>query len=276
MFFREAKPSLALAPFVESFWLMEFDCGNGDERFVERVLPECSAEIIFHLGDRIGRVNGENKIEAEPRQIFIGQNAKFYRIAAKGSVKMLGVKFRPHAAAFGFRENAAPLTDKAFDLTDLLGDSIKSRRDALKENADFSTRLKILEKWLGEIFRGRTDTQFDYLDFAVNKINQTGGLSPIEEIARKIGVSNRYLEKIFLARVGVSPKLFARLAQFQRGVKLLNQFPRKSLTEISYDAGYCDQSHFIRAVKEFSGVTPSVLRREKLPMQTPFLSPLEN
>ncbi len=121
MIFVETKPSERLHPFVQSFWWMELDCGDEQNRFSERVLPDGSAEIIFHLGDKVSRIEEKNRLNPEPR-FFIGQNTTHYDIAARGRVKMLGVKFYPHTASFLLRENAAPFNDSVIELQSLLGD----------------------------------------------------------------------------------------------------------------------------------------------------------
>jgi methylphosphotriester-DNA--protein-cysteine methyltransferase len=63
------------------------------------------------------------------------------------------------------------------------------------------------------------------------------------------------LKGVFKHFSGFSPKLFSRIIRFQSA---LNHYGKKEkkLTEIAYDAGYYDQSHFIQDFKEFSGHSP--------------------
>ena len=49
---------------------------------------------------------------------------------------------------------------------------------------------------------------------------------------------------------------FVRKIRFQNAVSLIQTNPMKSLSYIGLEAGYYDQSHFIREFKDFSGVTP--------------------
>ena len=55
---------------------------------------------------------------------------------------------------------------------------------------------------------------------------------------------------------GFPPKLYSRITRFQAA---LGEYGSgKSLTDIAYDCGYYDQSHFINDFREFSGYNPKV------------------
>jgi AraC-like DNA-binding protein len=56
----------------------------------------------------------------------------------------------------------------------------------------------------------------------------------------------------------MSPKKFGNIVQFHSFLKLLrNKSAETSLTTISHESGYFDQSHLIRAFKKYTGITPS-------------------
>ncbi len=270
MIFIETKSSAGLQRFVQSFWWMELDCRDEQNRFSERVLPDGSSEIIFHLGDQVSRIDESNRLTLEPRCFFIGQNTAHYDIAAEGRVKMLGIKFHPHAASFLLRENVAQFNDSVVDLQDILGDSVNGVYERIGETADLRTRIAVIERFLAKRVRDEKSLRLAYLDFAVQRIIDGNGNTPLAEVARKLGITNRYLEKLFLSHIGISPKLFAQIVQLQTSVRLLTSSENSSLTDVSYASGYYDQSHFIHAVKRFTGLTPSQLKREKMIMQKPF------
>lgn len=276
MRFIEIKPSKKLQQFIECFWWMELDCGNGQDDFSERILPDGSSEIIFHLGDKVSRISEQKSFRREPNCFFIGQNTSHYNIAAQGLVKMLGIKFYPHTASFLLREDAAQFNDSIVDLSDIWGDSVKSVYERLGAATNLDARIALVENFLGECFRDEQSFQFAYLDFAVRRIVEGKGQMPLSPIVQKLGITSRYLEKLFFARVGISPKTFAQIVQLQNSMRLLAFCENWSLTDICYASGYYDQSHFIRAVKRFTGLKPSQLKREKMPMQQPFFDSLQN
>lgn len=67
-------------------------------------------------------------------------------------------------------------------------------------------------------------------------------------------MSQGTLERCFRAAVGASPKMLSRLVRLQHVCRLWDA--RKSLTEIAFEAGYCDQPHFVRDFRLFTGTPP--------------------
>jgi transcriptional regulator GlxA family with amidase domain len=83
----------------------------------------------------------------------------------------------------------------------------------------------------------------------------------IEEIARRLSVSARQLERIFLAATGLSPTRFYRQLRLRYAMWRLRSTAR-TVTAIAQEAGFADCAHFSRQFREFFGVNPSSIRRE--------------
>lgn len=92
---------------------------------------------------------------------------------------------------------------------------------------------------------------------AVNRIRAARGDVRISEIATVLGLSVDTLERRFYACVGVSPKRFARAVRLRAAV--LAYSPRVTLTEVAIEAGYYDQSHFVREIRLATGQAPNRL-----------------
>ncbi|WP_269585928.1 GlxA family transcriptional regulator [Roseibium sp. Sym1] len=82
---------------------------------------------------------------------------------------------------------------------------------------------------------------------------------PTSEIARKIGISTRQLERLFQKHLKVSPKKFAIQQKLTRARNLLLQ-TEQSVSEIALACGYESPSHFIRTYQNRFGVTPHTQR----------------
>jgi transcriptional regulator GlxA family with amidase domain len=90
---------------------------------------------------------------------------------------------------------------------------------------------------------------------AIKYIIRTNGATKVEMLAKQNFQSTRQFERNFKRLAGFSPKLFSRIIRFQSALAEYNN-KNKSLTEIAYQCGYYDQSHFIQDFKEFSGHNP--------------------
>jgi len=276
MIFTKINPSEQLRHLVNYFWWIGLDCEKDDtDSFSERILPDASSEIVFHFGDRVSRSSGDNGIQCEPNCFFAGPNTSYYNLAARGVVSMIGVKFYPHTPSFLLRENAKRLRDSVVDLAAIWGDAINRVHERLAEAETLETRIALIENFLNGCLRDRQSFPVKYLDFAVRHVTENHGRVTFPRLAQKLGITPRYLEKLFLEHVGIQPKLFAEIVQLRQSVRLMNLHKNRSLTDISYASGYYDQSHHIRAFKRFTGLTPSQLRQETIVTQQPFLDSKE-
>lgn len=105
------------------------------------------------------------------------------------------------------------------------------------------------------------DGNTDLDQHAVECIEESGGTKNIGEISREMGISIRQLERRVTNLVGLSPKVFSRTVRLQRILATLcNGYPHR-LTDLAYQNGYSDQSHFIRDIKVMTGRTPGYFSR---------------
>jgi len=79
----------------------------------------------------------------------------------------------------------------------------------------------------------------------------------LEEWAAMACLSLRQFERNFIKRVGISPKLFIRIVRFEFAMKIKNNCPDKTWSEIAMECGYTDSSHLLKEFKEFAEFPPS-------------------
>jgi AraC-like DNA-binding protein len=84
------------------------------------------------------------------------------------------------------------------------------------------------------------------------------GYPEIETTAEILGLRTRTLQR-FLAARGVRYRGLVNQARFEAARNLLGR-SEASITEIGYDLGYQDHSHFSRAFKRWAGISPSAFR----------------
>ncbi|SMC70527.1 transcriptional regulator, AraC family with amidase-like domain [Rhizobium sp. RU36D] len=81
----------------------------------------------------------------------------------------------------------------------------------------------------------------------------------IEELARSVGLSRRQLERIFIAKTGMSPANAYNKLRLKKARALLLQ-SKAPLIDVALDVGFASAAHFSRAFKRIYGITPSQLR----------------
>jgi AraC-like DNA-binding protein len=76
----------------------------------------------------------------------------------------------------------------------------------------------------------------------------------VGDAAARVALGARQLDRLFADRVGVSPKMFARIVRFRRAA-----FAARGGTPLAIaaaEAGYADQPHFTREVRALTGRPP--------------------
>ncbi|PRY95736.1 AraC family transcriptional regulator with amidase-like domain [Hasllibacter halocynthiae] len=96
---------------------------------------------------------------------------------------------------------------------------------------------------------------------ALSQIQQHLAAPPgAAEVAGRLGVGRRTLERRFAAATGLTPaEAFMRLRLAH--AKLLLGRSGRSVAQIAAETGFCDASHLIRAFRKREGVTPDAWRR---------------
>lgn len=111
--------------------------------------------------------------------------------------------------------------------------------------------IRRLSKWL---IKRAEDPRVvpGWLRESIELIETAAGRTRVSNIADQIGQSARNLNRAFTRYVGLSPQAFAKIVQMNHVAQaLLLENGNRSLTELAQEAGFYDQSHFIRAMKAF-------------------------
>lgn len=102
---------------------------------------------------------------------------------------------------------------------------------------------------------------FENADTFIEKLARTGGLVSDQVVTAALEenlpefASPRTVRHRFLNATGLSQKHIRQLARAQQAVALLSQ--GNSILDVVSEAGYSDQSHLTRSLKQFIGYTPS-------------------
>jgi transcriptional regulator GlxA family with amidase domain len=83
----------------------------------------------------------------------------------------------------------------------------------------------------------------------------------LRDIAEKLNTSERQLERAFRRTLSMPPSRYFRRLRLTHGRWLLVN-TRSSISQIAFDCGFSDNSHFTRSFQEEFGVAPRQLRRQ--------------
>lgn len=132
-------------------------------------------------------------------------------------------------------------------------------RERLVDARGWPERFRLVEEFL---MRGeRPDPGADdEVVRAWRLLHRTGGAARVEDLAREVGWSARYLRRRFRAQVGLSPRAAGRVIRFDRARMRLRERlgdgRKPCLAEVAHGCGYADQPHFTREFRELTGLSP--------------------
>jgi AraC-like DNA-binding protein len=176
---------------------------------------------------------------------------------AQCSLSIFGWGMLPSGWAALMGGDAQNYVDKAFDARLIFGDWIMEIRDQLIANADFADQIEIGCLAAEDIFRFKTTAPFEFTSKVDNWLTAPGD-PEVELLAENTGLSLRQLERMTKRYYGMPPKKLARKYRALRAAQALAH--GDSLDDAGLGLAFYDQSHLIREVKQFTGLTPSQLR----------------
>jgi AraC-like DNA-binding protein len=102
--------------------------------------------------------------------------------------------------------------------------------------------------------------------YVFDRILATAGTLDVAALAREVGWSRRHLTDQFGREYGLTPKVLARVARFERARWLVAEPRRPTLADVAAVCGYADQAHMNRDWVAFTGTSPGAwLAEEQLP-----------
>lgn len=172
-----------------------------------------------------------------------------------GSYTSIQVVFKPHALKSLFGMNASALANGSVELSQDLNMQ-------LIEAKSVSEQIERLSRFLLAHLK-KEHTRDVLVEASLNLIHNSGGAVTVKALLEQLNISERQFERRFTQTVGVSPQAYIRVRRFNEAIRLIKTRQHDKLTDIAHALCYYDQSHFIRDVKTFSGMTPKALLQKE-------------
>lgn len=239
--YKEFLPHRQLQSCIYCYWLLKTSYPL-TEPFQYRVVADGCTDIFFDCHDP-----DENYV--------MGFCPQYTQFALGHSFHYMGVRFLPGMFAPLFRIDAAMLTNRC-ERTDVVIPSLaKYISQSLEAHPNYHQITTLLDRFFLDLLsktKMNSDVRFER---ALEMIVRNHGVLSTESDL-DTGISQRQLRRLFEARVGGSPKRFSKVVRFQNILRQDPSLQSIRQTKLFYDAGYYDQSHFIKEFRELYGITP--------------------
>jgi AraC-like DNA-binding protein len=249
-------PRAALRPFVRVVWVSDERDAAGER---ERMLGSGATNLVFRLCGPPVRLYGDPTDPAATtigHAVVGGARATFYLRDTPRPLRTVGAVLLPGAAGLLFGAPAGELAGRHTPLFDLWGREAAEARERLLVAGDPARQLDLFEAMLAarlpEI-RGLHPA----VAHALARLPLTGDVGAVVD---ETGYSHRRFVALFREAVGLPPKLYCRVLRLQTALRLLASRPSPALADVALAAGYSDQPHLNRELRELAGVSPSEYR----------------
>ncbi|MBI1769961.1 MAG: AraC family transcriptional regulator [Bacteroidetes bacterium] len=186
---------------------------------------------------------------------LFGQTVFPESLTIKTDFTLIAYFFKPFSLFSLFGVSAKELTDYPIDLNLLHPTKANELRERLLNAATTNELLSLLDDYIFSLIT-KSKSETEIIKLATTLISKNPSKESLLTVQDKLCMTERTFERLFDKNIGISPNLFRRICQFNAAFQQLNTRRFHKLTDVAFGNGYSDQSHFIRAFKEFTHVTP--------------------
>jgi AraC-like DNA-binding protein len=238
--YAEADPVPSLSVHFQCLWFHRMP-DDGVNRF--SVAPDGCVDLLW--------TDGRLKVAGPDRTAAV-------ETITPGST-IVGLRFRPGAAVNWLRLPMWELVNRRVELEDLWGNQARRLVDWVGEASTSRQIARRLELGLSRIATriDPPDPKMRALFACCDAINPAN--VSVTDIADRLGVSERTLRCRCHHVFGYGPKTLERILRFQRFLTLTRRVNEIGMASCGAEAGYADQAHLSREVRDLCGLSPGMV-----------------
>jgi AraC-like DNA-binding protein len=218
--------------------------------------PEGVFELIFQSDNSVWQKDRCDGVWRQRDEAFVGGlHQQGFQLKLPPDTEIMSVRFKHGAFKYVFSGRLNDFMNQKVPITELWSREGVRLQGKLKQCHDPISKLCTIAAFLEPKVHQR---KHSVIDQTVHAILTSQGVVDMASLERQSALSTAQFRKRFREEVGLSPKKYAKVIKVNAILTALDaaQTSRK-LTDIVYDFGYFDQSHFIKDFKSVVGKTPT-------------------
>lgn len=238
-----------LQPHLEKIWRYQSE----GPRVLERVLPNGRMQLLINLvEDRLCNYASDGSARSRVSGVGLqGPTADAVTIDTDQKRLLVGVLFTPGGLQGFHSILAKTLRNRLIDGEALWPGHATNLRMSLLRQVDNGDWQALVEDFFLRRLRP-PDPDRQLLADVTTALAR--GVS-VGTVQQRFGLSQRALHRLFDARIGLTPKLYARTVRLRSTAAAMGE--RTSWSDLSATQGFADQAHMIREFRDRAGATPA-------------------
>jgi AraC-like DNA-binding protein len=245
---RHLLPSAGIASYVDRILVIEEN--QLTSPFILPLYANGVPTILFKsVKGKIGRQNADHLT-------LFGQTIAPEFLSLNDSFTLIAYFFKPYSLPTLFGVAAHELTDKPIDLNLVFQQTSTALQQRLLNAPDTESMIGLVDEYILQLIN-RSKNICPVIQYAATEIAYNTSKESLLNMQKQLCLTERTFQRLFEKHIGVAPNLYRRICQFNTAFVQLNKRQYRKLSDIAFQNGYADQSHYIRAFKEFTNITPT-------------------
>lgn len=254
----EREPHPLLRPYVLVY--EDYESARTEPQ-ADRHAPFGGMPLIWTFEGRLDQLDARTGAMRSSNDFIAGLHERSATTVSAGRTRGVQVNLTPIGAWMLLGMPMSELANSFITLDEAPAEAWRDLGGRLEASASSEQKFGLLDQF----FLRRVASASDFPEgvaWAWNEIQRHAGRVPVASLTAALGVTRKRLVQDFREYVGLPPKTIARIARFNRALRMMEgQSRRPAWTRIAVECGYFDQAHFIREVRALTGDTPTELLR---------------
>ncbi len=267
------EPHPLLMSLIKMVMVKEVLPWDGTEKKVYSYPPTPVHCIIFYLNSPIrAKKIDDTEFKRQSACVVVGPQLTSVDIELSHDHRAVMIGFQPGGLYRFLGIPMIEIFDDGIDGFDILDKDINFLIDELRE----TDQPEIINSRVQTYLLKKMANIQEMLPFdqALRKLQLAGNAYSVDDVARDACLSLRQFQRKCHERLGMNPKLYARIARFSKAYSMFEGNQHLTWTHICHSCGYFDQMHLIRDFKEFAGATPGLMSKKLSVSSLTFQAPM--
>jgi len=225
-----------------------------------KALPGVVTEMIFHYKSPFSFVHSKTaECSNTAQSVIAGLRDVSHDLVTDGETGFIAVRFREGAFNNFCRVPQLEIAGQFLSPRDMWGHKGAELEKKVADSHTNLERVNVIESYLLSFLEThcKADTMMEYM------VKQVGCGAVLHQVPGDMGISYRHFHRRFTAYTGLTPKTFQKISCFDSIMRNLTRLKNTNYLGEALNAGYFDQSHFIKDFKKYVNETPTTFLTEK-------------
>jgi AraC-like DNA-binding protein len=232
-------PGPRLAPYAALHWIVVWDL-RGHEPHHQTTLPHPATHLVVEEGGA---------------WLYGPLRERFERTLA-GAGRAVGLRFRPGGLRPLLGAPVSSIRDRRLPASVLPGLDAAALTRAV-EAADLDGAVAAMEAALEPLLPAEPDPELELADRAVALLERRRDLTRVSDLADRLALSVRTVQRLFADHVGLSPSWVIRRYRLHEAAAQATEGGDVDWARLAIELGYYDQAHLVRDFTATVGTAPA-------------------